>query len=120
MNFADASGFLNATSGGQEVIPQVKVATTFWIRAMGLMGKRSVPEAYGAGLFFPKCCSLHTCFMKFPLDVVFLDADGNVLAHRKQVRPWSIVKGPRGTRHCLEVEMKLPLLEGELVWESGT
>lgn len=119
MNLADARGFLIATHSGQEVIPRMKVATSFWLRAMGLMGKSAIPAEYGAGLFFPKCTSLHTCFMKFPLDILFLDAEGQVLAIRRRVRPWTLmVKGPKGTRHCLEVAMELPKIGGEVVWES--
>lgn len=86
------------------VIPRIKVADTFLLRGVGLMGRRQVPEAYGAGLFFSNCRALHTCFMRFPLDVLFLDASGQPLELKTDVPPWTAVKGPKGTCHCLEVQ----------------
>jgi uncharacterized membrane protein (UPF0127 family) len=103
MNLSSATGFLEATSEGRVVVPRIRVAETFLLRGIGLMGKRKVPEAYGAGLFFPNCRSLHTCFMRFPLDILFLDAAGQPLEVKSEVRPWSVVKGPKGSVHCLEM-----------------
>jgi uncharacterized membrane protein (UPF0127 family) len=120
MNLAKAKGAVTASCEGTVVIPPVKVADSFWLRAVGLMGKSAVPEAYGAGLFFPGCRALHTCFMRFPLEVLFLDADGQVLEVRRGVPAWSVVKGPKGTVHCVEVQGELSGLSAEkpLIWRT--
>jgi len=119
MDLERVTGFVQATVEGQVVVPRMKVADSFGLRGMGLMGKASVPEAYGAGLFFPKCRSLHTCFMRFPLTILFLDADGQVLDIRKEVAPWRMIKGPKGACHCAETvfEIGQEALGWELVWE---
>ena len=44
---------------------------------VGLLGHASLPR--GEGLLLAPAWSIHTWFMRFPIDVVFLDADGRVL-----------------------------------------
>jgi len=120
MDLAGATGFVQATCERKVVIPRMKVADTLWVRGLGLMGKGSVPVAYGEGLFFPKCRSLHTCFMRFSLHMIFLDAGGQVLEVREGVGPWRIAKGPRGTHHCAETALDVGSVRvgAELVWET--
>lgn len=78
----------------------VYLATGFWNRFMGLMGKKSLPER--TGLFFPKCSSIHCFFMKMPIDVVYLDDDYTVL-FKETVMPWHIGKFVKGAKHILEL-----------------
>ncbi|MEI7880862.1 MAG: DUF192 domain-containing protein, partial [bacterium] len=47
------------------------VADTFWKRSIGLMGKPGLKA--GQGLLLSPCGSIHTCFMRFPIDIIFLD-----------------------------------------------
>ena len=44
---------------------------------MGLMGKRELKD--GAGLYLKPCSSIHMFFMRIALDVVFVDADGQIV-----------------------------------------
>ena len=99
----DTSGNLRLEVGERCVIDTMHVAADPLTRALGLMFRRGVPEAYGRGLFFPRCASLHTFHMRFALDIAFLDREGRPLALRHAVPAWRWVKGPRGARHCLEV-----------------
>ena len=39
-------------------------------RMTGLLSRSSLRE--GEALIFPRCSSIHTCFMRFPIDVLFL------------------------------------------------
>jgi uncharacterized membrane protein (UPF0127 family) len=55
----------------------VHEATTFRSRLLGLALLRGLPP--GHALAIPHCRSVHTFGMRFPIDVVFLDAAGNVL-----------------------------------------
>ncbi len=48
-----------------------RIARTFWQRLQGLLGKAFFPE--GEALVFYHCGSIHTFFMKFPIDVIFVD-----------------------------------------------
>ncbi len=66
----------------------------------GLLG-RSGLEA-GEGMLFPRTGSVHTMFMRFPIDVVFLDAELRVLSVREAVPAWHAVK-ERGAKWTLEL-----------------
>ena len=48
----------------------VRLANTFRTRFMGLMGVWPLPM--GEGLHIEPCTSVHTFFMKMPIDLVFL------------------------------------------------
>jgi hypothetical protein len=63
-----------------------EVADTALTRMRGLLGRRGLPR--GHGLFIEPTWSVHTWFMRFPIDVVFLDHDLTVLEVRKDMRPW--------------------------------
>jgi uncharacterized protein len=52
------------------LVSELKVATHFFDRFFGLMGRKTYsPEQ---GLLFPSCSSVHMYFMRMPLDIVFL------------------------------------------------
>jgi hypothetical protein len=55
-------------------------------RVRGLLGRRGLPR--GQGLLIKPTWSVHTWFMRFPIDVVFLDRELSVLKVRKEMRPW--------------------------------
>jgi uncharacterized protein len=61
-------------------------AGTFWQRLKGLLGRSQLYP--GEGLHLTPCRSIHTFFMRFPIDVVFLDERGTVLRISSAVAPW--------------------------------
>lgn len=64
-------------------------ACTFWRRLAGLLGRRSM--AVDEALIFPECRSVHTWFMRMPIDVMAIGRDGAVLHCAACVRPWRMV-----------------------------
>ena len=76
------------------------MAVGFRARLLGLafLGR----ERAGAGLLIPRCSSVHTFGMRFPLDLVFLDERGAPLAIRRNVRPCRLVRH-RGAAAVLEI-----------------
>jgi len=66
----------------------------------GLLGRDGLDE--GEGLLIKPCGSVHTFFMGFPIDVVFLDRELSVVAVRPEVRPWRTARA-RGAKVALEV-----------------
>ena len=66
------------------------VAKSWWARLRGLAWRRQPPE--GWALLFPRCRSIHTFGMRFPIDVVFLDRHGWPIAIRRGVKPGRIVR----------------------------
>ena len=69
-------------------------------RLRGLLGRSGLEP--GAGLLLRPSNSIHTCFMRFPIDAVFLDAELRVLRVRSELRPWRAAWA-RGSRAVLEL-----------------
>ncbi|MFL5872874.1 MAG: DUF192 domain-containing protein [Solirubrobacterales bacterium] len=76
------------------------VAKSFRTRLLGLAWRDR--ERAGPGLLIPRCFSVHTFGMRFPLDVYFLDAEGRVLSVRRRVPPRRVV-WQRGAAAILEI-----------------
>jgi uncharacterized membrane protein (UPF0127 family) len=68
-------------------------------RMRGLLGRRGLES--GEGLLLKPAPSVHTFFMRFPIDAVFLDREGTVVKVRT-VRPWRLA-GSRGAHATLEL-----------------
>jgi len=89
MNIEDAS----------DISPlSVEEADTFLKRFLGLMGRRGLP--CGQGLLLFPCSSVHMCFMRFSIDVLYLDGEGRILKIVPNLRPWiglSLCPGARAT-----------------------
>jgi len=86
---------------GEEVVcASCAIAETALARMRGLLGRRSFDS--GEGLLLRPAASVHTAFMRFPIDVVFLDRDLHVLKVARSVPPWRMV-GRRGAKAVLEL-----------------
>ena len=87
---------------GTTLIGDVEPVFSLFRRMKGLLGRESLGP--GRAMLLSPCNSVHTFFMKFSLDLVFLDRS---LAVRKIVRnvpPNRVVFGGRGARSVLEME----------------
>lgn len=94
------AGAMNQANGS-EVAAEVRVARSLWARFWGLMGRRSLPE--GQALLIRPCSSVHMFFMRFPIDVVFLDRDNRVVKIIPALKPWRAALGGRGAHSALEL-----------------
>ena len=82
------------------LVSRARVASSMWSRFWGLMVRRSLPSH--EGLLIDPCNSVHTFFMRFPIDVLFLDEDNRVLKIATELRPFRVAVG-RGARRVLEI-----------------
>jgi uncharacterized protein len=64
---------------------EVPVASSLRSRLLGLA--HLDVEVAGPGLLIPRCSSVHTVGMRFPLDLVFLDRDGRPCSIRREITP---------------------------------
>lgn len=80
---------------------QCGVARTFWARGMGLMGRARLEPGQGL-LIYPEW-SIHTFFMRFPIDVVFLDRQDQVVGLRVAMPPYRPFAGVWGAHSVLEL-----------------
>lgn len=83
----------------------LRMADGFVSRLGGLMLRRSLPPQ--EGLLITRCASVHTAFMRFAIDVVYLDSQGVVTLCVPHLSPWrtslaGLRTRPR-TRHTLEL-----------------
>jgi uncharacterized membrane protein (UPF0127 family) len=85
---------------GRLVCERCEVAGTALARLRGLLGRRELRE--GEGLLLRPASSVHTLFMRFPIDVVFLDRELAVRKVVPGVGPWRVVLG-LGSKLVLEL-----------------
>jgi uncharacterized membrane protein (UPF0127 family) len=71
---------------GQVVCELCEIANGFFNRGRGLLGRRDLPR--GQGMLIRPTWSVHTAFMRFAIDVVFLDEEMTVLKIARDLRPW--------------------------------
>lgn len=95
------SGRLLDRATGEVVVQSLEIADTFWSRFKGLQFRRALPRE--SGLLLVPCSSIHTFWMRFPIDVIFLGPRGEVLDVRPHVRPWRVTRAVPSTHAILEV-----------------
>jgi uncharacterized protein len=76
------------------------IADSFATRLRGLLGRRSLDP--DEGLLIRPAGSVHMLFMRFAIDVVFLDAELRVRKVVAGLRPWRMA-GCRGAKAALEL-----------------
>ncbi len=89
-------------SGADVCFRHVAQAERLFERVKGLLGKKEFPV--GHVMWFRPCASIHTFFMRFCIDVVFLSQDLVVTDVRMGVKPWRVVIGARGSHSVLEAQ----------------
>jgi hypothetical protein len=85
---------------GAVACERCRVADRMLTRMRGLLGRRRLER--GEGLLLKPAPSVHTFFMRFPIDAVFLDRDGSVLKVCSNLRPWRVAAA-RGAHATLEL-----------------
>jgi uncharacterized protein len=85
---------------GEVVCDRCVVADSPVSRLRGLLGRSELRP--GEGLLLRPASAIHTCFMRFPIDAVFLDRDWRVVGISGDVRPWRAA-GNRGAKAVLEL-----------------
>ena len=100
-------------SSGKVLASRATVARTFLSRAIGLLGRRGLSD--GEAMVFPRCNSIHTLGMRFPIDAVFVDREWRVVALRsalgsgRMVWPvpgaWGVIELACGTLERIGVQV---------------
>jgi uncharacterized membrane protein (UPF0127 family) len=85
---------------GDVVCDRCVVAASPVSRLRGLLGRSELRS--GEGLLLRPASAIHTFFMRFPIDAVFLDRDWRIVGIADDVRPWRTA-GRRGAKAVLEL-----------------
>ncbi len=101
---------LNRTRGAV-LAAKLEVAASGRTRRKGLLGRENLVP--GEGLWIVPCESVHTFFMRFPIDLVYLDRKNRVRKLRTGVGPWrisacliarSVLELPAGSIHATQTQ----------------
>lgn len=71
---------------GTIIVEDLSLAITLRERLIGLMGTKELKR--GTGLFIKTCDSIHTMFMNYPIDVLFVNSQNVVLKAVSNISPW--------------------------------
>ncbi len=103
---AQTARLINTSKANAVIATDVRFSRTFVERGLGLMGREPLPV--GAALYFEgskliPCNSIQTCFMRFSLDVIFLDAEMKVRKVLREVKPWRMTWPVAGAVNAIEL-----------------
>ena len=85
---------------GRIICEHVKIADTYARRTVGLLGRKTLPP--GEGVVLRPSFSIHTFFMRFPIDLIFLDQDLVAIKIAEHVHPFR-TSSCRGAREVVEL-----------------
>jgi uncharacterized membrane protein (UPF0127 family) len=86
---------------GTTLAENARKAANFLARGRGLMMAPPLPE--GGGLIIDPCGSIHMFFMRYPLDILFLNKEGQVVFMYKGIKPWRVGRVVRGAKMAVEL-----------------
>ncbi len=89
--------------GGENLllIEELCKASSLLSRMQGLLGSSSLSA--NAGLWILRCNSIHTFFMKYPIDCVFVDKSMKVTSIKSDVEPFRMVWPQRKADSVIEL-----------------
>lgn len=92
---------LGNKSTNLKLVENLEVAKTFGARGKGLLGRKFL--APDQALWIHRCNSIHTCFMQFSIDCVFVDKSLKVKAIYQDIKPWRLVLPVWGASSVIEM-----------------
>jgi uncharacterized membrane protein (UPF0127 family) len=113
MSLPATTGYAFNRTRNAYLATHLSVAGTHWSRLCGLMGKDAVNFPAGNGLWIVPSSGVHTLAMKFPIDVLYLDANKFVVHVEQNLKPWRLGRVSMRTTSVLE-------LPGDTLKSSGT
>lgn len=102
---------------------RVQLADRWWQRMRGFIG-RAAPRA-GEGMLLSPCRAVHMLGLPYPLDIVFLDREGIVVALYPSLRPARFTSFHRNAEYALElpagtIEASATQVSDRIVWLPAT
>jgi hypothetical protein len=89
------------TERGTTLATHAWLASSYTSRFFGLMGRRGLDD--GGGILLTKSASIHSFFMRFPFDAVFIDRENRVVKVVPAMRQWWLAFGGRGAKAVIEL-----------------
>ncbi len=89
------------TTQNNIIASQGIMADTFLRRLKGLLGKTEISD--DEALCIKPCKSVHTFFMRFPIDVIFIDRENKVINITKSLKPFKTSKYIKNAMYVIEI-----------------
>jgi hypothetical protein len=83
------------------MLARVTRLDNWWAKGVGVIGMRSLAPC--EGVWLPGVSAVHTLFVRFPLDLLFLDADLRTVGVMPNFPAWRPLARIPGARHTLEL-----------------
>ena len=83
------------------------MADTFFARMTGLLGRKTLKK--GEALVITKCQSIHMFFMRFAIDVIFIDKNSMTVGLVKSIKPFRM--SPYFFKACSAIELEAGTIE---------
>ena len=80
------------THGGVLLSAELRVCSNFWERARGLLWRAPLDALRAEALLIPSCDAIHMVGMRYPIAVIFMDAQGVILRQVPRVRPFCMAR----------------------------
>lgn len=84
-----------------KVIDHIHIADTFWGKLAGYMFRR---KPHHEAIMLKPCNSIHTFFMRFPIDVLFVDDQWKVIKEIHNLKPGKVVLPVKGATAVIEMK----------------
>ena len=84
---------------------KTEVASSFWKRARGLMFRKSLGRDSGMFFIFPRPGrpGFWTPFLRFPIDIIYIDSSRRVVDIKNDVKPWRTCLPRASAKYVLEL-----------------
>jgi len=92
MSLPGSTGYAFNRTRQAYLATHVTLAATHWSRFRGLMCMPVASFRTGCGLWIVPCRGVHTFAMKFPIDVIYLDARNCVVHIEANLPPWRVAR----------------------------
>lgn len=89
---------------------RAEIADTFWLRLKGLLGRKQLELK--AGLILNPCNSIHTFFMRFPIDAAFIDSKNRIVKAYHSLPAWRASGMFLNSSLCIELPAGTLLTSG--------
>jgi len=116
MSASVACGYAFNRTRRQYLATRLSIADTHWSRFCGLLGKADFGQ--DQGLWIVPCRGVHTLWMRFPIDVVYLSRNNVVVHLESALRPWRFAPVRLGAASVLELPENTVRLTGTTIGDQ--
>lgn len=89
---------------GDCIVDRAMFADNVFERMRGLLGRPRIGP--GQAMVLTRCGAIHTCGMRYPIDVLFLDRRWRIIDVKHQIHPWRMTQ-------CLRAVNTVEIAAGE-------